>query len=113
MSMHYIRRAIIWFCDPSCSFRLPAGFVIPIAVLFVISFPPVRSYSASYSPQQGTDVAYSSLVMKSLRFCADWFGGYGQALASFVAGRSSEKLETSSLCHRPLRFPHADVLQCL
>ena len=78
--------------------------MIPIAVLFIISFPPVRpKYTLTH--YAGTDTACSYLATKSLQSYAGWFGGYGWDLVLSVPGHFLEKLETSSLWYRCCNFP--------
>ena len=81
-----------------------AGFAIPIAVLFIISFPPVRSRSTHHSQRQASDATYSYSATKLLQSCAGWFGGYGWDLVSCVPEHFLEKLEISSLSHRCCDF---------
>lgn len=81
-----------------------AGFAIPIAVLFIISFPPVRSQSTHHSQYQASDATFSYLATKSLQSCAGWFGGYGWDLVLCVLEHFLEKLGISSLSHRCCDF---------
>lgn len=90
-----------WILRPP---SFPAGFVIPIAVLFIISFPPVRSRFARNLQRQTSDATSSYLATKLLRSYVDWFGGYGWDLASCALEHSLEKLEISSLPHRCCDF---------
>jgi len=78
--------------------------VIPIAVLFIISFPPVRSQPTPHPLLRPSDAGCSYLVTRSLQSYAGWFGGYGWASLSSAAGHFSEKLETSSSWYRRCDF---------
>ena len=61
-------------------FSITVGWLIPIGILFVLSFPPVRSPHRC-TPDSAEALPDSSLAMKSSPFCAGWSGDYGSALA--------------------------------
>lgn len=62
-------------------FSITVGWLIPIGILFVLSFPPVRSPQRWHLNTAEVPLD-SSLAMKSSLFCAGWSGDYGSALAS-------------------------------
>ena len=76
--------------------RLPAGWLIPIAILFIISFPPVSPPINVVLTPRNTDQFRSSLATKLSLFFVVSFGDCGPVLRLSQRAPSSAKSGTSS-----------------
>jgi len=76
--------------------RLPGGWVIPIAILFIISFPPVRPIYRVPGLLPVDHMYYSSSVTKLLPFFVALFGVFGLDSRLLLLGRFLENWATFS-----------------
>ncbi len=79
------------------SASLPGGWVIPIAILFIISFPPVRHICRVPGlPSVDHMYRHSSSVTKLLPFFVASFGAFGLDLRLLLLVRFLESWATFS-----------------
>jgi hypothetical protein len=76
---------------------LPGGWSIPIAILFIISFPPVR-HTAEFRVYPVIIMSRSYSVTKSLPFFAASFGVFGLGLPLLQLAHFLENWATFSAC---------------
>jgi hypothetical protein len=79
------------------SVSLPGGWLIPIAILFIISFPPVRYIRQLVLPLF-TAKFCSSSVTKSSPFYVALFGAFGWVSRLLQPAHFSENWAISSAC---------------
>jgi hypothetical protein len=75
---------------------LPGGWVIPIAILFIISFPPVRPIFRIPGLPPVDHMYHSSLVTKLLPFFVALFGVFGLDSRLLLPARFLENWATFS-----------------
>jgi hypothetical protein len=76
--------------------RLPGGWAIPIAILFVLSFPPVRPIFQVPGLPPVDHMYHSSSVTKLLPFFVALFGVFGLDLRLLLLARFLENWATFS-----------------
>lgn len=64
--------------------RTPGGFLIPIAILIILSIPPVSTYVYLGLRMEPLLRANSFLVQRLSIYCAGLFTGWGLVSSSFV-----------------------------
>lgn len=78
------------------STRLPGGWAIPIAILFIISFPPVRPIFRVPGLPPANRINHSSSVTKLLPFFVALFGVFGLDSRLLLLARFLESWATFS-----------------
>lgn len=87
---------------------VPGGWLMPIAIFFIISFPPVRYHSTRHFPIT-LILSLSSLVMKSSLLSVVSFGASGPVLVSPSLVPSSVKSVTSSAYSLAVLYPFSSL----
>jgi len=107
---HSVKRSVIicisflsrFFLNPALlllimiSISLPGGWAIPIAILFIISFPPVRDVLRVPGLPPVDHMYHSSSVTKSLPFFVALFGVFGSDSRLLPLARFLENWATFS-----------------